>query len=443
MLVVVGLLGVIVATVSARMRSLPVSEPLLGMIAGILLGPQFIGVLAIPTLVAEQSLLHEASRLLLAISVMAVALRYPLGDVRRHGRVILMLLLIVLPMMAVVSAGLGWALLGMSLAAAALFGAAISPTDPVLASSVVTGADAERDLPARDRQLLSIESGSNDGLALPLVLVAVAVAGPLSAGDALMESLWQVFGGVALGMGVGWLGGHALRLGARHGATDRAPALFFTVVLALGILGAAGMLSVDGVLAVFVGGLAFNLVGTGGERASEVSIDEAINRFAVLPLFVLFGATLPWPHWRELGWQGVALVLAVLALRRVPIVLLMKWPMQLRTPDALYLGWFGPVGVSALFYLTMEAERLGVNEDVLAAGSLVVACSTVAFGVTGVLGRVLYRRTAAGSAPGGRSAAHMDGHPLRHHDRYCDGQGDTQREDVGAEFHHHERDENE
>lgn len=393
-LVAVGLLGVLVASMSAKMRSLPVSEPLLGLVAGILLGPQVIGALTLPSTATGQPMLHETSRILLAVSVMAVALRYPYRDIRPHGKAIAILLLLVLPTMAMVSGGLAWAILGLPIAAAALFGAAISPTDPVLASSVVTGKAAERDLPARDRQLLSIESGSNDGLALPLVLVALAVAGPLSVGDALIESVWQVGGAVILGAAIGWLGGHALRVGARHGATDSAPALFFTVVLALCILGASGMVGVDGILAVFTGGVVFNIVGTGAERASEVPIDEAINRFAVLPLFVLFGAALPWQQWREFGWQGLALVLAALLLRRMPIVLLLRRPLGLRTPDALYLGWFGPVGVSALFYLTFEAERLGADPQVLAAGSLVLVGSTIAYGLTAVYGRRLYRRTA-------------------------------------------------
>ncbi|MGP4053208.1 cation:proton antiporter domain-containing protein [Mycobacterium sp. 4D054] len=139
-------------------------------------------------------------------------------------------------------------------------------------------------------------------------------------------------------------------------------------------------------------GVVFNIVGTGQERASAVPIDEAINRFAVLPLFVLFGATLPWHEWYEFGWPAMLLVLTVLTLRRLPIVLLIKRVLRLGAPDALYLGWFGPVGVSALFYLTLEADRLGANETVLAAGALVLACSTVAFGVTGVIGRGLYRR---------------------------------------------------
>jgi sodium/hydrogen antiporter len=402
-LAVVGLLGVMVATISAKMRTLPISEPLLGLIAGVALGTYGAGVLPFPTLIDEQSLLHEACRVLLAISVMAVALRYPFSEIRPHGRAILILLTVVLPVMAMVSAGLGWAILGLPIAAAALFGAAISPTDPVLASSVVTGEAAERDLPARDRQMLSLESGANDGLALPLVLAALAVAGPLSAGAALVEAAWQVGGAVAIGIALGWLGGRALRFGARHGATESAPALFFTVVLALGILGTAGILGMDGILAVFVGGVAFNFVGTGSERASEVPIDEAINRFAVLPLFVLFGAALPWQQWHDFGWQGIGLVIAVLALRRIPIVLLMRKALRLGVPDALYLGWFGPVGVSALFYLTLEAERLGVDEKVLAAGALVITASTISFGVTGVFGRALYRRAAVRAPSGGNS----------------------------------------
>ena len=75
-------------------------------------------------------------------------------------------------------------------------------------------------------------------------------------------------------------------------------------------------------------------------------VDVAACRLVV---FSLFGAALPWQQWFDLGWRGVAMVFAVLVLRRIPIVLLLKRPLKLRLPDALYLGWFGPVGVAALF----------------------------------------------------------------------------------------------
>ncbi|MDF6102877.1 cation:proton antiporter [Gordonia hongkongensis] len=407
-LTVVGALGVVVAAISSAMRRLPLSEPLLGLLAGVLLGPQLLDVLPIAPVTVDHGLFHELARVLLAVSVMAVALRYPTAAMRRHSRALVVLLLVAMPVMAAVSMGLGWAVAGLPLAAALLFGAAICPTDPVLASSVATGKLAQRDVPARDRQLLSLESGANDGLALPLVLAAVALAGPLGAATAIAEVVWQVLGALVIGVVLGVVAGKALRLGDRHGATAHGPVLLFTVILALGILGVAGLLHIDGVLAVFVGGLAFNSVGTGSERTSEVEIDESVNRFAVLPLFVLLGAALPWQQWSELGWRAPVLVLTILALRRIPIVLLLRRPLRLPLPDALYLGWFGPVGVSALFYLTLEAQRLGVDDAVLGAGTLVLAASTVAFGLSAAAGRRLYV-LADRRAGGSHSAdAHQD-----------------------------------
>lgn len=397
LLISAGVLGVLVAALSARMRRLPVSEPLLALVVGVLVGPEVLNALPLPPITTEHATVHEATRILLAISVTGVALRYPFGAARAQLRPVALLLLVAMPAMALVSAGLATWVLGLTLAAALLLGTAICPTDPVLASSVVTGKPAEEDLPARDRQILSLESGANDGLALPFVLAAVAVAGPMTAGQAVGEALWQVLGAAVLGVPAGWLGGRALRAGEKHGATAHGPMLLFTVLLALLVLGVSGVLHLDGVLAAFVAALAFNLTSTGSERTAEVEIDEAINRFAVLPMFVLLGATLPWSVWRELGWTVLLLALAVLVLRRLPVLLLLKRPLQLGWPDAVYLGWFGPVGVSAVFYLTLEAEELSLPDSVLGAGILIVVASTVAHGLTSSAGRVLYRRLTSGS----------------------------------------------
>lgn len=395
-LAAVGVLGAIVAALSGRIRRLPLSEPLLGLAAGVLLGPAVTGLIDLPPLTAHPSEFHTGARLLLAISVMAVALRYPFRQVRQRAVPVILLTLVAMLAMAALNTGLGLFVLGLAPATALLLGTALAPTDPVLASNVVTGEPAEQDVAVRTRQLLSLESGANDGLTLPLVLVALATAGVTSAGAAIGESLWQVAVAVVLGVGAGWLGGRALRSGEAHGATEPTPALFFTILLALGVLGIAGLLQANGVLAVFVAGLTFNLVSTGAERGGALSIDEGVNRFVVLPLFILFGAALPWQDWVELGWRGPALVVAVLLLRRLPVLIALRWPLRLRWPDALYLGWFGPIGVAALFYLTMQAERMDLDPVVLAAGSLVVVASTVAHGLTVILGRRLYRRYTQG-----------------------------------------------
>ncbi|MEG9226586.1 cation:proton antiporter domain-containing protein [Aeromicrobium sp. Sec7.5] len=400
LLIAVGALGVLVAALSARIRRLPLSEPLLALVVGVLLGPEVFGALPLPPITAEQGVVHDATRVLLVISVIGVALRYPFGSVRSQLRPVVILLLVALPAMALISTGLTAGILGVALGAALMLGTAICPTDPVLASSVVTGKPAEEDLPSRDRQILSLESGANDGLALPFVLAAVALAGPMTAGEAVAEALWQVLGAVALGVLAGWLGGRALRAGEQHGATSHGPMLLFTVLLALLVLGLSGVLHLDGVLAAFVAGLAFNLTSTGSERTADLEIDEAVNRFAVLPMFVLLGATLPWTAWDELGWAGILLSLAVLLLRRIPVLLLLKRPLHLGWPDALYLGWFGPVGVSAVFYLTLEAQELDLPDIVLGAGIMIVVASTAAHGLTSTDGRLLYRRLTSETTAG-------------------------------------------
>ena len=83
--------------------------------------------------------------------------------------------------------------------------------------------------------------------------------------------------------------------------------------------------------------------------------------------------------------------MAVLLLRRLPVLVALRRPLGLGWPDAVYLGWFGPIGVSALFYLALEAEQLGADTTVLAAGSLVVVASVVVHGVTAAPGRAGYR----------------------------------------------------
>ena len=404
-LLTVGALGVVIAALSARIRRLPISEPLIALVVGVLLGPAVLDVLRVEPITSDHTTFHEASRLLLAVSVMGVALRYPFREARSRWRPVLLLLLVAMPLMALVSTGLALGVLGLSLGAALLLGTAVCPTDPVLASSVVTGKPAEEDLPARDRQVLSLESGANDGLALPLVLMAVAIAGPMTGAAAAREAAWQVLGAVVLGTVAGWVAGRAVRLGEEHGATSHGPMLLFTLVLAFAVLGVSGVLHLDGILAVFVAGLAFNLAGSGTERTADLEIDEAVNRFAVLPLFLLLGAAVPWAEWQRLGWPGLGLALAVLVLRRLPVLLLLKRPLRLGWPDAVYLGWFGPVGVSAIFYLTLEAKEMSVPSEVLAAGTLVVVASTVAHGLSGSPGRVLFRRATAGRAEPDRAPA--------------------------------------
>lgn len=386
-----GLLAVGVGVSMRAIRSLPLSPPLLGLAAGALIGPLGLAAAEIPP-ADHQRVLETATRLLLAVALMGIALRYPGREAWSRRSPVALLLVAVMPAMAVATAALAGATLGVPLALAAAVGAALTPTDPVLASSVVTGAPAERDIPARLRQVLSLESGANDGLAILLTLLAVALATGRSVPGELGLGLLEVALGLVLGAAIGTAAGWLLHLARRRHDVEASAVTLFALVLAATVLGVVALLGGNEVLAVFAAGLAYNRMLSGPERVEEDEIDEGLNQFLVLPVFVLFGMVLPWEGWRELGWAGVTFAVLVLVLRRLPWVLLLQRPLGLTLPDALWLGWFGPIGVAALFYLGFLHAH-GVTDPVVwEAGTLVVAASTLAHGVTAAPGRRRYAR---------------------------------------------------
>lgn len=388
LLAAVGALAVLVGAFSSRLRSTMITPPMLALGLGILLGPQLLGVVVVPD--AEQAaVMRTATKLLLAIALMAVALRYPLEDARSRARHVGLLLLLVMPLMAASLSVAATLLLGMPLAVALGLGAALAPTDPVLASGVVTGAPAEGSVSDRLRQLLSLESGANDGLALPFVVAALSVAGDSGYVGGLLSGLLEVVIGAVAGGLIGWAAGWLLRQAEEHDDIEQGPRLLYTLVLALTVLGVIELVRGNGLLGVFVAGLAFSAAVTDRDRPVEASIDEGMNSFLVLPVFALFGSVLPWSGWVELGWGGAAFVLAALLLRRPPWVLLLARPLRLHLRGAVWLGWFGPLGVAPLYYLA-HLQHQGMTAPALwHAGTLVVTTSTVIHGVTAAAGRRL------------------------------------------------------
>ncbi|SCL14319.1 NhaP-type Na+/H+ or K+/H+ antiporter [Micromonospora nigra] len=395
----IGSLAVLLVFWSSAIRNAIISEPLLALGLGVLAGP-VLGVLDIAD--ADVSMFtFEASRLLLAISLMAVALRFPLAAYRAVGRPVAVLLTAALLGMTLVSSGLAWLVLGLPLSLAVLLGACVAPTDPVLAASIVSGGPAERELPARLRQIISAESGGNDGLAFPLVVVVLAATGAGTWGERTVEALWGVGGAILVGVVVGALAGWAVRAALRREDVDEGSLLIFALVLAVAALGIGALLRTDDVLAVFVTGLAYNAVIKDFARVSEQKLDDSLSRYLLLPLFVLLGLELPWRAWLDLGWPLFAFVLGVLLLRRLPVVLALRPALAMSARDVVFLGWFGPIGVSALFYVTFS-EHEGVRDPRLwAAGSLVVVASTVVHGITATPARRRYAGAAQARGGGG------------------------------------------
>lgn len=401
-IVAIGGMVLVLGLCSDLLKRTMLSAPMLALLFGVSMGPAGFDLLhpaawGLP----PDKLLEEAARLTLAIGLMGIALRLPRKFVMRRWRELSVLLLLAMPLMCLSVALLAYLLLGVPPLVALLIGAVVTPTDPIVATSIVTGKLAESNVPETVRHTLSAESGANDGLAFPLVLLPIALlifpaeqAWPYWIGRAL----WSVGGAVVLGVALGFVTGRLLRWAEAAGTMEKHSFLAYTVSLSLLAVGAAKLVSVEGLVAVFVAGIAFDQVVGGSERAEEENVQEAVNQFFTLPIFVLFGMLLPWDEWARLGWLAVALAVTILLLRRLPALLLLRplLPVLSDIRASAYAGWFGPIGVAALLYASMAKARTG-EELVWTVGSLVVFSSLLAHGVTATPFTKLYGRSRNGN----------------------------------------------
>ena len=243
-----GLLLVLAVIAGFIKKRWSLSEPVVALLFGVLVGPDVLGVLDLGSWgVGEERLLEEAARLTLAVALVGVALRLPEGYPLRNWRSLAVLLGLVMPLMWLASGLLVYLILGVPFLVALLVGAVVTPTDPVVANSIVTGDVAEENLPERTRNVLSAESGANDGLSLLLLLLPVLLL-TRPAGEAVSEwltrtLLWEVLGAVAFGAILGYAAGRLLEKAEERGITEHASILTLGLALGLTTLGAAKLLA--------------------------------------------------------------------------------------------------------------------------------------------------------------------------------------------------------
>lgn len=363
------------------------SAPLAALLLGVAIGPAGAGLLDLAGWGDPLLLLEQISRLAVAIAVMASAMRLPVDYFHRHVRPMTLVLTLVMVVMWLTSGALAWAVLGLSPWLALLLGAVVTPTDPVLAGTIVTGGLAERHIPERLRNLLTAEAGANDGGALPLVLLGLFMLEHPPA-EALRE--WVLVAVVkelalalVLGVAIGFCSGRVECWSRRAGFAEESSLLVVTVALAGFTLGAVKLAGGDGLLAVFVAGLVYRRQIDKSDEREEERVQEAINRLVGFPLFTLFGMALPWSAWWDAGWVALVFATLVLLLRRPPALWIAGralGPTRDRR-DALFAGWFGPIGAAAIYYATFAARETG-RAELWSHASLVVFASVVAHGVS-------------------------------------------------------------
>ncbi len=399
-LVALALIGV--AAVSGRLSGTPITPTMLFVAFGLLVGPQVLGGIDLASSGSTVRVLAEAT---LALVLFTDAARIDLGTLRRTFDVPVRLLGVGLALTILLGAVAAAAVFGeLSIEEALILGVVLAPTDAALGQAVVT----EPRVPARIRQGLNVESGLNDGICVPLLFAAVAVAdveseisGGRGAGTLLLEEIgYGVLGGVAAGLLIGVI----MTRATRRGFIADAWAQVIPPTGAALAYGIAVGLHGSGFIAAFVAGIVFRLVlGRDPERDNRLAEEagDVLNGVT----FVLFGAVLLGPALSELSWQiALYAVLSLTVVRMIPVALAMLGS-HARSPTVGFLGWFGPRGLASIVFavIVVDESRLPHEHVIVLAIYITVGLSVLAHGLT--------------AAPlAARYARWYERHPPTHHD---------------------------
>lgn len=337
---------------SARLERFDMTAPIVFTAAGVLLthGPLTpLGITPSPELV---KLLAEAT---LAMVLFSDASRIGLRQLRPDLGLCLRLLLLGLPLSIALGTVTAFILPGVGITwLALLVGAALAPTDAALGAAVMVNPS----VPARIRRLLNIESGLNDGIATPVVLIAIAGAstaehiGDTGPGKAVAELAL----GLLIGTAVGASGGRLIKLGRDRGWVADGFAGAAVLGLALCCYTTSVALDGNGFIAAFIGGLAFTAAG--GPAATLVPYLEETGALLSLLVWLLFGVLAVVPAMEALTWQtALYAVLSLTVVRILPVTIALAGT-RLGRPAVLFVGWFGPRGLASVVFALLALEDL-------------------------------------------------------------------------------------
>ena len=262
-----------------------------------------------------------------------------------------------------------WLVLSTSVPTALIVAACLTPTDPVLAASVLSESRFSNRVPRRIRHLLSAESGCNDGVSFPFIYAGlyalIASTTWIGVRDwVLITILWQCVFGLFLGIVIGLVANRALRFSYQNKYVASSSFFAFYFLLALFAIGVASTLDSDDFLMAFGAGTGFAWDGWFAKKTKATNLPEVLDLLLNSAMFVYFGAVIPWDAFvprfvtpNLTPWRLVALLVLVLLFRRIPIVMALKrLNPDIRTyREALFCGHFGPMGLGALF-LAIEAR---------------------------------------------------------------------------------------
>ncbi|KAG6989764.1 5'-AMP-activated protein kinase subunit gamma [Physcia stellaris] len=349
-----------------------IGEATVATICGIIFGPHAANLFDPSSWGNVDQITLECSRIVLVVQCFAVGVELPKAYMERHWKSVIFLLVPVMTFgWLITSLFIWWMVVPLTWLESLMCAACVTATDPVLASSVVGKGKFAKRVPKHLRDLLSAESGCNDGMAFPFIYLSFYLIHyrPHTNEVALHwfcnTILYECVFGCIYGVLIGYAGRHAIKWADRQGLIDRESFLVFYFTLALFCAGTGAMLGTDDLLVGFAAGVGFSNDGWFTHKTEESHVSNVIDLLLNLAYFVYLGSIIPWGQYNapEIGltpWRLVVIAIFVIFFRRIPIVMALKplIPDVKTWREALFAGHFGPIGVGAIFAAILARAEL-------------------------------------------------------------------------------------
>jgi NhaP-type Na+/H+ or K+/H+ antiporter len=383
---VTGVLAITLALIafgliSRKIEGTILTGPILFSAFGLIAGPAAFGL--IPLQISNEGL-HLLAEVTLILVLFSDAANIDLAQLRRDHNLPVRMLLIGMPLTIALGAMVAFLFFdGLGPWEAALLAAILAPTDAALGQAVVSN----RLVPVRIRQALNVESGLNDGVALPFILLFAAFASAMHAETNAAE--WLVFGakqvvfGPLAGIAIGYVGAKLVSSCYRRQWMSESAEGMIALGLAFGAFALAEVVHGNGFIAAFVGGLTFgNTLKQKCQFLYEFA--ESEGQILILLTFTAFGAAMIPQAMGAVTIMHIVFGILVLTVLRMLPVQLSLIGTGIKPVTSIFLGWFGPRGLASILFvlLILEEAELANESTLFAAVIVTVTLSVVLHGMT-------------------------------------------------------------
>lgn len=403
-LALIGVVILISSLLSGMVERTGLPQVAIFLLVGAVLGPAGLGLVELSL---ESPALEVIATVGLLLVLFSDAIGVDVGEVRQQRRLALLILGPGTLLPAALITVTGRYLLGLSWPAAAILGASLASTDPVLLRTLVRHSS----MPPAARLGLRLESGMNDVILLPIVvlgMLALRASGPAPAWEVASRAIGLFLLGPMLGAFAGWAGITLLDQVRRRMGVRRDYESLYALGVAFTAFAAAEAMGGSGFLAAFAAGLVIAALDV---ELCDCFLDygEASAEMFLLLTFVAFGAGLIWTGLQVVGLRSLLFALVALGVRTAVLSLvLVRAPIDPRSRRL--IAWFGPRGLSSLLLVLLPVFA-GVPgaEHLFALACLVVLLSVLLHG--GGIALWLRRRESAraGGREGGKAERPADG----------------------------------